>query len=93
VDEYAILVLEAEQRRCSEADDGALHWIADEAKWRSQVYDEPVERIDPPSALVTRALNAVATDGWTVHHVAEDRTMEGDAVALVAVRYLLRRPA
>lgn len=47
--------------------------------------------IDPPPAFVTETLNAVAADGWSVHHVAEDREMDGDEVRLVAVRYLLRR--
>jgi hypothetical protein len=40
---------------------------------------------------VTLTLNAIAADGWTVHHVAEDRAMHGDEVTLVSVRYLLRR--
>lgn len=52
-----------------------------------------VESIDPPPAFVTHALNLVAADGWTVHHVAEDREMDEDEVRLVMVRYLLRRIA
>ncbi len=51
----------------------------------------PAGSIEPPSLFVAQTLNAVAADGWTVHHVAEDRAMEGDEVKLVAVRYLLRR--
>jgi hypothetical protein len=35
----------------------------------------------------------LATDGWTVHHVAEDRTSEGEPPGLVSVRYLMRRNA
>jgi hypothetical protein len=48
-------------------------------------------RIEPPPAFVAATLNAVATEGWTVHHVGEDRAVEGDKVRLVSVRYLLRR--
>ncbi len=47
--------------------------------------------VAPPPAMITSVLNVVAADRWTVHHVAEDRTMEGDQIRLVAVRYLLRR--
>ncbi len=49
------------------------------------------EAVAPPPSFVTETLNAVAADGWTVHHVAEDRATVDDDVCLVSVRYLLRR--
>lgn len=53
----------------------------------------PSRGVDPPALFVVATLNAVAAEGWTVHHVAEDRAMHGQDVRLVSVRYLLRRDA
>jgi hypothetical protein len=57
---------------------------------RKELAIATTEPVEPPPSFVTLALNLVATEGWVVHHVAEDRAMRGDEVRLVSVRYLLR---
>ena len=46
----------------------------------------------PPPSFVAEALNAAATQGWSVHHVGEDRAMINESPELVRVRYLLVAP-
>lgn len=43
----------------------------------------------PSPRFVTETLNTLAADGWTVHHVGEDRAMINQSAEVVRVRYLL----